>query len=138
MKTHIWNQMPPFTNKVNFVDSNNVVLGYDLDQSCCETAEWTISENKDGTNPLLRGDDQSAFEKTLDGYVFDPDFYEVHHDEDKEEHTAVFRLRGVPRWGRGQWVDAGPDLYIHLWNRHNGYYSHGFVFRGAEVIKDTL
>ena len=30
--------------KVNFVDENNVVLGYDMSQDCCERAGWFIAE----------------------------------------------------------------------------------------------
>lgn len=31
-------------SKVNFVDENNVVLGYDLSQDCCEHADWFIAD----------------------------------------------------------------------------------------------
>jgi hypothetical protein len=44
MKTRIWNLTETFPGKVNFIDSNNVILGYDLGQSCCEHAFWTISD----------------------------------------------------------------------------------------------
>jgi hypothetical protein len=33
----IFNQVEPWTYKVNCVDENNVVLGYDLSTQCCET-----------------------------------------------------------------------------------------------------
>ena len=29
--------------KVNFVDENNVILGYDMNQNCCEDADWFIT-----------------------------------------------------------------------------------------------
>ena len=29
--------------KINFIDENNVFVGYDLGQNCCENASWFIS-----------------------------------------------------------------------------------------------
>lgn len=30
-----------------------------------------------------------------------------------------------------------PDLFLHLYNAHNGYYGHGFeVKHGGEVVED--
>ena len=33
-----------WSDKVNFVDGNDVFVGYDLGQCCCENADWFISE----------------------------------------------------------------------------------------------
>lgn len=49
MKTRIWNYTETFPDKVNFIDDNNVILGYSLGQDCCENAFWTISETKNGS-----------------------------------------------------------------------------------------
>ena len=32
--------------KINFVDKNNVVLGYDMNQDCCENANWFKNKRK--------------------------------------------------------------------------------------------
>lgn len=140
MKTYIWHMVPTFPSKVNFIDSNNVLLGYDLHQCCCENAFWTVSESLDGSNPLHQGDNSSdnPQEISLEHYVFDPDFYQLHEDEGREEYVAIFRLVGLPRWRNGARVSERPDLYVRLVNHHNGYYSHGFTFSGHNAIKGIL
>lgn len=134
MKTHIWNQTEPFPDKVNFVDSNNVLLGYALGQYCCENAYWTISESPDGENPLHRGDGSESKEIELENYRFDPTYFQRHDDESIETYVATFKLVGTPRWGGPKL----PDLFLRLVNQQNGYYSHGFTFRGDTVIEDAL
>jgi hypothetical protein len=141
MKTRIWNGKEPFEKKVNFIDTNNVVLGYELEQWCCEASYWSISE-ADG-QPIHRGnggEDEQEREIELEGYVFDPSFIKLHtlgDDDDGwgfEGRTATFRL-----WGDPEVTPELPDLYLTLVNRHNGYYSHGFTFgKGEAAIKGSL
>jgi hypothetical protein len=133
MKTRIWNLTETFPGKVNFIDSNNVILGYDLEQSCCEHAFWTISEKLDGSDPIHKGDDKAMQEIELDGYCFDPNYCQRHDNENDEEYVATFKLVGHP-YG----TPKLPELFLRLENHHNGYYSHGFTFRGAVIIKDSL
>lgn len=133
MKTHIWNRTKAFPDKVNFVDSNNVILGYCLEQSCCENAFWTISDNPGGNNPSHKGDDSFMQEIELDGYCFDPDYFLRKDDEGEESHVAIFRLKDC-RFGEPK----SPDLYVRLENHHNGYYSHGFTFKGNKIIRESL
>lgn len=134
MKTKIWNCAPPFDSKVNFVDSNNVILGYDMGQYCCENAFWTISESKDGLNPIHTGLTNVPQEIELDGYIFDKDFLEMQEngnsDMDDYQDTAIFKLISCDK--------NKPDLYIKLENHHNGYYSHGFIFRGETTFESCL
>lgn len=139
MKTHIWNCASAFPNKVNFVDSNNVVLGYDLLQNCCEDAFWTVGVNKDGTGDKLKCDDDNPLEIEFDHYTFDPEFYEDDPD-DSEDHVAIFKLVYNDHWENGRFFDSKefPDLYVRLENHHNGYYSHGFIFRADKTIKGDL
>ena len=56
-------------DKVNFIDENNVILGYDLTQDCCEQASWFIADNECEASP------ESGLEKKQDltGWFFDPD-----------------------------------------------------------------
>ena len=63
----------------------------------------------------------------LDGYVFDPKFHELSGDGD-EKHVALFRLLS----------DSEPDLYVRLVNEHNGYYDHGFTFKGEITVDDCI
>ena len=132
MKTHIWSNVKPFPGKVNFVDSNNVILGYGLEQDCCEHACWSISQSQDGSNPIYKGDNSDEKEIDLDGYCFDPSYYERCDNDGNEEYVAVFKLV------KAGWGEIKPDLFLRLENHHNGYYSHGFTFRGDKVIDDSL
>ena len=125
MKTHLWNDTKTFPDKVNFVDSNNVILGYDLGQSCCEHAFWTISDNPKGENPIYDGDELDGQEIELENYFFDPYFHE------EEACAAIFKLVSFPYLNK-------PDLYIRLENNHNGYYSHGFCFRGGVIVEGSI
>jgi hypothetical protein len=101
--------------KVNFVDSNNVFVGFDTDQSCCEHAGWFIdlekkSEEQDHTCDL---DD-------LGNYVFDVDFFEKIDGGDHFDGggMVIFRL-----------VNGNKEAFLHLYNVQNGYYSHGFEMK---------
>ena len=109
--------------KVNFVDKNNVLVGYDMGQSCCEHADWFILDKietkniTDKSGVLIKNID-------LDKYVFDADFFEQpltqyndagYRDLDNGE-LVVFKLVAKRK----------PDLYLHVYNCHNGYYGHGF------------
>lgn len=130
MKTHIWNYTETFPGKVNFIDDNNVLVGYSLQQDCCEDAFWTIGESEDGKGTILhRGDNTEPKEFELSNYVFDSTFHNLEEDG-CEAYVAIFKLISYHK--------SHPDLYLRLENHHNGYYSHGFVFRGDIVVEGTL
>ncbi len=62
-------------------------------------------------------------------YVFDPEFSEITDvDDPSDNRVAIFRLVS----------DRLPTLFIRLANSHNGYYSHGFAFKGSRIIEGTL
>lgn len=103
-----------WSEKVNFVDQNNVYLGYDMDQNCCEHADWFIH-----TEPTSKTLDTKRTD--LEDFCFDKKFfhtYEVTCDDSDTTNMAVFKI-----------TDGKTDLYIHLFNCHNGYYGHGFDFK---------
>lgn len=111
--------------KTNFVDKNNVVVGFDSSQSCCEYFGYLItafiptstSEEAEENRP-----------EVLEPYVFDTAF--VHNDAVPDSDgggSVTFKL-----WAIGQ-----PDLYLTLFNHHNGYYGHGFDMAiGDKVLHD--
>lgn len=118
-----------FGEKVNFVDENNVLIGFDMSQDCCEDFGWFVSEE---VEPYSYRNDWSPGRKYSDDemvpYRFVPDFIQDVDSGDLDEGGMVaFKLV----------ADGKPDLYLHLYNSHNGYYSHGFtVSVGGQVIKD--
>lgn len=109
-------------SKVNFVDENNVFVGYDMGQCCCEAASWAIVPELPAKTP-----DASDYGDLTD-YRFDDEWF---RDDlgwpDLDEGDAVaFRLVAPNK----------PHLYLCLWNAHNGYYSHGFDMTvGGEQLR---
>jgi hypothetical protein len=117
--------------KVNFVDTNNTLVGYDLSQNCCEHAGWYLSYDR-------RSDSDN--EKTLDRkivepYVFDRDFFEEEGDGNK--YHPAFENGGLVRFRLV--ADGLPDVYLHIFNSHNGYYGHGFtVEHSGAVVRESI
>ncbi len=109
---------------VNFIDDNDVFVGYDLRQDCCETADWYIW---DKIIPYSYDDDDKRETPDVNSYNFDLDFFqEVPSDSLDAGKMVVFKLVAEDK----------PDLYLHLYNCHNGYYGHGFeVKHGGETVQ---
>jgi hypothetical protein len=123
----IFNKTAGWCEKVNFVDVNNVVLGYDMGQSCCEHADWFIADKP--TEAILdRKNTPDGTPEEMPGWVFDPayrkdvkDIREAGSEWNQldEGGMVIFRI-----------VKDGAEKFIHLFNCHNGYYGHGFDFDG--------
>lgn len=109
---------------VNFIDNNDVFVDYDLSQSCCEHADWYIA---DEIIPYS-SDDANHETPDVSDYVFSLDFFQDVPSSDLDEGgMAVFKLI----------ADGKIDLYLHLFNCHNGYYGHGFEMKhGGEIVND--
>lgn len=115
-----------WSDKVNFVDKNDIFVGYDTGQDCCEDAGWFIA---DKITPYSYSDDEEQkITPDVECYDFDADFFEAVESSDLDSGGMVaFKLVASGR----------PDLYLHLFNAHNGYYGHGFeVKHGGETVKD--
>ena len=101
-------------DKVNFVDDNNMLVGYDLSQDCCEHADWFIADH---LSTELQASPQIDGHLDMPGWNFDPEFFqEVASDELDAGNMVCFRL-----------VNGAQEQYLHLYNSHNGYYGHGFT-----------
>ena len=112
-----------FNDKVNFVDQNNVVLGYDMKQDCCEYANWFIADYV-VFNELLDTPDVNDLD--LNDWYFDTEYFTHFEEHPKLEDgkMAVFRI-----------TNGTEEKYIHLYNCQNGFYSHGFELSINKVIK---
>ena len=103
--------------KINFVDDNNVFVGFDYSQDCCEYFGWSLTrefpidfwKGENGINP--------------DGYRFDREYFknEVPGMDVDAGGAVVFRL-----------VKEEDQIFLTLWNCHNGYYRHGFSMECGE------
>ncbi len=125
----IFNNGSGWESKVNFVDINNVLVGYDTDQSCCEHAGWYISREK----RLDIDDGKTIAETDIDKHNFDPNYFEEVSGADVEDGGMVrFKLINPN--------DPIDELYLHIFNSHNGYYGHGFIVThsGTVIQSGTL
>lgn len=104
-----------FNKKINFVDSENKFVGFDLSERCCENFGWFISQREED-EPI----DGNGIIDGLEDYIFNQYYFgRVENSDDLEEGALVrFKLE----------AEGKPDLFLHLFNHHNGYYSHGFLF----------
>ena len=113
--------------KVNFVDENNVFCGYDLNQDCCEYADWFIDSKIWRDDIPDDSKNLQPIDEDLSGWVFDKEFFEEIGNSEKydEGGMVVFKI-----------TKGKEEKFIHIFNSHNGYYSHGFEFKsGDDVIK---
>jgi hypothetical protein len=92
-----------------------------MDQCCCEEADWFILDRVllEPSYSELEAKDQSK--EGFEGFVFDIDFFEGSSGGGDLDAggIAVFKI-----------VKEGEAKYIHIYNSHNGYYSHGFETEG--------
>jgi hypothetical protein len=110
-------------SKTNFVDINDVLVGLDAYQSCCESfghffikeiPEQPLHKVYDSwTDEASSKDDYSP--TNLEDLVFDPDFFQEQPDGDGGGF-AIFRLHS-----------GDDESFLVLYNHHNGYYGHGFT-----------
>jgi hypothetical protein len=121
-------------SKINFVDENNVLVGYDFSVTCCENFGWYVSDKvtTDLHDHLFNDTIQEGkdINQLLEGWTFDPAFFEKlstsiddYYDDD---NRAVFRM-----------IKGDQEQFLHLWNVHNGYYSHGFTFQQDDTTLQT-
>ena len=108
--------------KTNFVDDNNVFVGFDKEGFCCERFGYTFTMFIPEDMNSLYSD---VKESILEGYNFDRNFIkDLPHPEHYENGGAkCFRLE-----------NNGEEVYLTIYNYHNGYYSHGFEFVDDEEI----
>ena len=120
-----------WAQKVNFVDDNNVLVGYDMGQSCCERADWFITKEIATTYDY---DGELSQPRDLDGWQFDPEFFQEVVLEAREHGYSALDAGGMVAF---KLVKGKKVLYLHLFNSHNGYYGHGFtVTIGGKVVRE--
>jgi uncharacterized protein YqkB len=105
-------------SKINFVDDNNVLVGFDDEQCCCENFGYFLSRSV----PKKIEED---IEIETDGFNFDTEFFEEVSDDSFDcGGMVIFRL-----------VKDDEEIFLALYNSHNGYYSHGFDMEvGGQTI----
>lgn len=116
-------------SKTNFVDDNNCFVGYSSAecQSCCEEFGWQFATSLKPYNQL--DVEEAKLEVFLEGYNFDkgfvsPDEIDLFANGSRDEGGEVaFRL-----------TKGEEEIFLVLYNHHNGYYSHGFFFKDGDTM----
>jgi hypothetical protein len=102
--------------KLNFVDSNNVFVGFDYSSCCCEDFGYVLT-TKEFCKDIHK--ENQFKEELLCEYVFDTKYFEESDDCD-DGGVVCFRLYSEHH-------SEHPAVFLYLYNFHNGYYSHGFT-----------
>lgn len=111
--------------RTNFIDENDVFVGYSSQQCCCENFGWFVTSEE----PRAYIDGTELPDVAADGYVFDTAYFETFDSDEtfRSKGMAVFRMTKV----------GENDLYLCLFNEHNGYYSHGFQAKvGGQIWQE--
>jgi len=114
------------------VDDNNVLLGYDLSQRCCENADWFVHDAPIGYIP-----EKLNQPEVLEGYVFEKTCIRPDHSNVSDSYQySVFDSGDIIAFKVVNETE-GVFKYIHIFNSHNGYYSHGFEYKdGGDIIEE--
>jgi hypothetical protein len=110
--------------KINFVDDNNVLVGFDYESCCCENFGFYLTPEI----PTSSYEGDHGEEIDFEGFQFDTQYFDDNlPDMHGEEGSAVgFRL-----------IKGEEQIFLTLWNVHNGYYGHGFSMTcGNERLHD--
>lgn len=100
------------SNKVNFIDDRDNFVGFDTTDDCCAHGDWFILPTEQADVPDNYEKSQTL--KDFPTYTFDEKFFkEVSHNEC---NMVIFKLISYDE----------KDLFLHLFNCHNGYYGKGF------------
>ena len=113
--------------KFNFVDDQNTFVGYDDGQSCCEWFGYFLSYEE--PTKIIEPPDTSL-ELAAKDYNFDKSYFKKIRGDTEDGGIAIFKLT----------KPGANDMFLALFNSHNGYYGHGFTFTvdGTQVQEDYL
>lgn len=118
------NNISSWGEKINFVDDNNVLVGFDYSGQCCESFGWALSRRW----PLRLQPEPGENGLKPEGYNFDTSF--INHEVPEDDKS----------YGEGNYVtfklekENEKPIFLTLWNIHNGYYSHGFEMVQGNLI----
>jgi len=106
-------EFPTKNGKINFVDEDDTLVGFDNQASCCENFGWFYSKEVPVKLP------EEKITPDLEPYFFNKGFFAECSDPAilDDGKIVTFRL---------EIKNDDQYLYLSLYNAHNGYYSHGF------------
>jgi hypothetical protein len=113
-----------YARRFNVIDENNVLVGFSMGSSCCESFGHFFTPTLPAA---VDSDTASTSDAKFDhgAYVFDPSFKRDLPTYEHDDGGAVaFRLVSKD----------GGEMFLVLYNHHNGYYSHGFDMKQGETV----
>jgi len=120
-----WTSDDGANEKVNFVDDDNNFVGIDMDPQCYEDFGWYITRNLDDAKDAALYSNESRPDKysdTINVYRFDMARKVVREGPD-EGGEVIWPL--TRQWcPKRDGVVVVQEMWLHLYNHHNGYYSH--------------
>ena len=96
--------------RINFIDKNDCFVGFDWYANCCENFGYYVAPE------IAEGG--SAGNGSLDGFFFDTTAEPTEICNDSYDVDGLVAFKCIN--------DEGDVRYLHLYNHHNGYYSHGW------------
>ena len=117
--------------KINFVDTDDTLVGFDNRQGCCENFGWFYSTEIPSDVVAIwgaNGKPDKNTPKELENYFFDKNFYQKIEFPIKKLWGAAIIFKLFKKINQ-------EEIYLCIYNVHNGYYSHGF---NMDVGGETL
>lgn len=110
--------------RINFVDKNNVFVGFDFTSDCCEYFGYVfVKVLPEVVNGNKTKGSVELSELELKDFNFDVNFNKDLSVYSEGEATS-FRLVN----------NLNEEIYLILFNHHNGYYGHGFEMKDNEKL----
>ena len=104
MKIFNKTQKAGWSDKVNFVDENNVMLGYDDEGQCSEDFGWAILDTVSDSAETIQENERGIIE--MEGWTFDTSFFEKLPAEDNQDMSiAVFKI-----------TKGSSEKFVHIYN----------------------
>lgn len=113
-------------SSINFVDDRNRLVGFDDERCCCEEFGWEFCK-------FSSEKEADAFKNHITSLDVPEDLPSVN----KPDLSDAYFAEEQPLVDSGKFkIEGSKDCnWLVLYNYHNGYYWHGFVFKhGDEKI----
>ncbi len=110
-----------FAHSINFIDENDIFIGFDLRTQCCEDFGWFIKDNESVDDLIQQAESSNkSCEEDYSGWLFDLNYFKSDSFDTGTITSAdavVFRLK-----------KENKSKYLFLFNIGNGMYAHDFFF----------
>lgn len=116
---------------LNVVDDQNNFVGYSLEDDFCAVGGWFIDDKEHASVAYDEKIEHLQSQVEFPEYVFDETYFKETSIEDGG--MIIFKLKDFS-WNKKK----KPDLYLHLFNLHNGYYAKGFKCTFGEKREGSL